>query len=132
MALQTMSPWHKILFFAATIATCFLAVSCKSPQPEAPTYGQAGPDTIRVYITGINTLNPGLYYFTNGASLCTALKISNNLEPHLYARRLEYTHWDVDHYQDTVYHNYLKVNVLDFENVILHDQDTIQFPSQIW
>jgi hypothetical protein len=119
---------HTVSLAAVVLTSMFLAVSCVRPQPKDHVYGEVGPNKIRVVINGSNARNPGIYYFTNGTSLQTALVASDNLENNQFGRRLRYENWCGDHYQQTLFKNYKRMSTPEREAVTLHDSDLIYFP----
>jgi hypothetical protein len=112
---------------AALLAAC-LAVSCATPQPPPPVYGEPGPHTIRVYIGGAVAVHQGLYYFNSGTTLETALTISGNSEQNQFANRMVlYNRNRPTGIEKKGAYQVRKLTALEKAEV-LHDGDYLQFP----
>jgi hypothetical protein len=111
----------------ALLAACF-AVSCATPKPPPPVYGQPGLDTIRVYIGGPAAAHSGLYYFNSGTTLEAALTISGNSEQNQFANRMVlYNRNQATGIGKKDAYHIRKLTALE-KSEVLHDGDCLNFP----
>jgi hypothetical protein len=143
---------HKVILPIALIALIGFSVSCVcssdrattagsgtpptekaqrvAPDKIAPGYGQPGPDSIRVYVGGPYSENPGLYYLKSGATLESALSVSDNLEHNTFGRRLWVYNLADGTKAKKLYHSrHLSASE---KAEVLHDKDCLFFPCTLW